>query len=77
MRPETRDLATRVWLRKRVQSTDLNLNIVNRGHSLIYVRWLSLRSWAGVTYLRYAVLMNHNKDETALPFCGPARDPYR
>lgn len=75
MRPETRDLATRVWLRKRVQSTDLD--IVNRGHSLIYVRWLSLGSWTGVTYLRYAVLMSHNKDETALPLCGPARDPYR
>ena len=29
-------------------------------------------SWAGVTYLRYAVLTSPNKDETAVHCCDPA-----
>ena len=29
-------------------------------------------SWAGVTYLRYQVMMSHKKDETLVHCCDPA-----
>ena len=36
------------------------------------MQFICVGSWAGVTYLRYTVLMSPNKDETAVHYRDPA-----
>ena len=38
----------------------------------VILQFMSVGSWAGVTYLRYTELMSSNKSETAVHCCDPA-----
>ena len=38
----------------------------------VTLQFMCVGSWAGVTYLRYTVLMSPNKDKTAVHCCNPA-----
>ena len=62
--PETRDVATRVSGRKRVQSTELD-------KERVILQFMCASSLAGVTYPSYTVLTSPNKGETAVHCCDP------
>ena len=61
LRPETRVVATRVSGRKRVHGTELDIVNGTFCNLSVYVGYL-----AGVTYLRYTVLMSLKRGETAV-----------
>ena len=69
LRPETRD--------ERVLRAQASSRYGSWNREGAILQFMCLGSWAGVTYLRYTVLMSHSKDEAAVHFCHPARDLYR
>ena len=64
LRPETRDVAACVSGVSSMHGTWYSERVI--------LQFMCVGCWAGVTYLRYAVLTSPNQDETAVHCCDPA-----